>query len=97
MFRGCWTVSTPRPPFLKGPTVDSDSPSEQPAPRKTSKFRRFDNLIMRFVGPANRSSINLRGNTEMSDEAKDWYDNLQNDFEMVKDANGRTYLRRRGQ
>ena len=76
--------------------MNSDSPSEQPAPRKPSKFRRFDNFVMRFVGPANRSSMNLRGNTEMSDEAKDWYDNLQNDFEMVKDANGQTYLRRRG-
>ena len=75
----------------------SDSPSEQPTPRKPSRFRRFDNFVMRFVGPANRRSMNLRGNTEMSDEAKDWYQNLQDDFEMVKDANGHTYLRRRGQ
>lgn len=63
-------------------------------PRR-SKFRRFDDFVMRFVGPADRSPLNQRGTTEMTDEAKDWYQNLQDDYEMVKDAHGNSYLRRR--
>lgn len=66
--------------------------SERP---KRSMFRRFDAFVMRFVGPANRSPMTLRGNTEMTEETRQWYQNLQNDYEMVRGADGRSYLRPR--
>ena len=75
--------------------MDTDSPSDETTPRKPSRLQRFNHVVMRFVGPANRSSMNLRGNTEMTPEAQDWYRNLQDEYETVKDANGHNYLRRR--
>ena len=63
-------------------------------PRRTV-FRRFDDFVMKFVGPADRSSLDLRGNERMSAETQRWYDDLQSEYEMVKDANGQSYLRRR--
>ena len=75
--------------------MDTDPPSDETTPRKPSRLQRFNKVVMRFVGPANRSSMNLRGNTEMTPEAQDWYRNLQDEYETVKDANGHNYLRRR--
>lgn len=85
----------PHPQSPKEPAVDTDSPSDETTPRKPSRLQRFNKVVMRFVGPANRSSMNLRGNTEMTPEAQDWYRNLQDDYEMVRDSDGRSYLRRR--
>lgn len=86
---------SPHPQSPKEPAVDTDSPSDETTPRKPSRLQRFNKMVMRFVGPANRSSMNLRGNTELTPEAKDWYDNLQDEYETVKDANGHNYLRPR--
>lgn len=69
--------------------------AKEPGSRKNSAFWKFDRFIMRFVGPANRRSINLRGNDQMSEETKNWYAGLQDEYEMVKDANGNSYLRRK--
>lgn len=69
--------------------------NESGRPKRTM-FHRFDDFVMRFVGPANRSPMTLRGNTEMTEETRQWYQNLQNDYEMVRDANGHSYLRPRG-
>ena len=86
---------SPHPQSPKESAVDTDSPSDETTPRKPSRLQRFNKVVMRFVGPANRSSMNLRGNTEMTPEAPDWYRNLQDDYEMVRDSDGRSYLRRR--
>ena len=58
----------PHPQSPKEPAVDTDSPSDETTPRKPSRLQRFNKVVMRFVGPANRSSMNLRGNTEMTPE-----------------------------
>ncbi|GAA2514661.1 MAG: hypothetical protein Q4C90_00995 [Kocuria sp.] len=61
-----------------------------------SLFKRFDDFVMKFVGPADRSPADLRGNEQMSEQTQQWYSNLQSEYEMVKDAHGQSYLRRRG-
>jgi hypothetical protein len=66
--------------------------SNQP---KRSLFRRFDDLAMRFYGPAVRSPRNLRGQDQPSEQTRQWYQNLQQEYVTEKDASGRTYLRPR--
>lgn len=67
---------------------DVDSP-------RRSLFRRFDDFVMKFVGPADRSPVDLRGKERMNEQTQQWYDNLQSEYELVKDAHGQSYLRRR--
>jgi len=71
----------------------SDGPSGQP---KRSLFRRFDDFAMRFYGPAARSPRDLRGQDQPSDRTRQWYQDLQQDYVVEKDAQGNTYLRPRG-
>lgn len=68
---------------------------DDPAQPRRSLFRRFDDLAMRFYGPAARSPRNLRGQEEPTQEVRDWYQNLQDEFVVEKDAQGNTYLRPR--
>ncbi|WP_344120529.1 hypothetical protein [Kocuria aegyptia] len=70
------------------------TPHEYSQPRR-SWFRRFDDLAMRFYGPAQRSPRNLHGQDQPSEQTRQWYHNLQQDYVMEKDASGRTYLRPR--
>ncbi|ALU39083.1 hypothetical protein AS188_04190 [Kocuria flava] len=60
-----------------------------------SLFRRFDDFAMRFYGPAARSPRGLRGQDEPTEQVRDWYANLQQEYVVEKDAQGRTYLRPR--
>lgn len=69
--------------------------SDEPDRPKRSLFRRFDDLSMRIYGPAARSRRDLRGQEEPSEETRQWYANLQEEFVVEKDANGNTYLRPR--
>lgn len=68
---------------------------DEPGQPKRTLFRRFDDFAMRFYGPAARSSRNLRGQDQPSARTRQWYQNLQQDYVMEKDASGRTYLRPR--
>ena len=70
--------------------------NNEPVPPKRSLFRRFDDLSMRIYGPAARSRRDLRGQDQPSEQTKQWYQNLQQEYVTVKDANGHTYLRPRG-
>lgn len=70
------------------------TPHEHSQPRR-SWFRRFDDFAMRFYGPAQRSPRNLRGQDQPSEQTRLWYQDLQQDYVMEKDASGRTYLRSR--
>lgn len=70
---------------------DADDPGR---PRR-SLFRRFDDLVMRIYGPAARSRRDLRGQDEPSARTKQWYQDLQQDYVVEKDAQGNTYLRPR--
>ncbi|HST72270.1 MULTISPECIES: hypothetical protein [Kocuria] len=72
-----------------------DHSNDQPAQPKRTFFRRFDDFAMRFYGPAARSPRNLRGQDRPSEQTRQWYQNLQQDYVMDKDASGRTYLRPR--
>lgn len=63
-------------------------------PRR-SLFRRFDDFAMRFYGPAVRSPRDLRGQDQPSEQTQQWYQDLQDEFVVEKDANGNTYLRPR--
>jgi hypothetical protein len=65
-----------------------------PQPRR-SWFRRFDDFAMRFYGPAQRSPRTLRGQDQPSEQTRQWYQDLQQDYVMEKDGSGRTYLRPR--
>ncbi|MFI7581472.1 hypothetical protein ACH9DO_04465 [Kocuria sp. M1N1S27] len=69
--------------------------SNEPARPKRSLFRRFDDLSMRFYGPAERSRQDLRGQDQPSEQTRQWYENLQQEYVTEKDASGRTYLRPR--
>lgn len=75
----------------KNPRPDR-SDSSRP---KRSLFRRFDDFTMRFYGPAVRSPRDLRGQDRPSKQTEQWYQNLQQEYVMEKDASGRTYLRPR--
>ena len=66
-----------------------------PVQPKRSLFRRFDDLAMRFYGPAARSPRNLRGQDQPSERTQQWYQNLQDEYVVEKDAHGNTYLRPR--
>jgi hypothetical protein len=50
---------------------------------------------MRFYGPAVRSPRDLRGQDQPSEQTQQWYQDLQDEFVVEKDANGNTYLRPR--
>lgn len=69
-------------------------PHPDHAPRR-SLFRRFDDFVMRFYGPAVRSPRDLRGQDQPSEQTQQWYQDLQEEFVVEKDANGNTYLRPR--
>ena len=77
----------------KRPRPDNNDEPVQP---KRSLFRRFDDLSMRIYGPAARSRRDLRGQDQPSEQTRQWYQNLQQEYVTVKDANGHTYLRPRG-
>ena len=68
--------------------ADDDEP-------RRSLFRRFDDFAMRFYGPAVRSPRDLRGQDQPSEQTQQWYQVLQDEFVVEKDANGNTYLRPR--
>jgi hypothetical protein len=67
-------------------------PDDEP---RRSLFRRFDDFTMRFYGPAVRSPRDLRGQDQPSEQTQQWYQDLQEEFVVEKDANGNTYLRPR--
>lgn len=70
-------------------------PDDEPAQPRRSLFRRFDDFAMRFYGPAVRSPRDLRGQDQPSEQTQQWYQDLQEEFVVEKDANGNTYLRPR--
>ncbi|MFI7743090.1 hypothetical protein [Kocuria rhizosphaericola] len=69
-------------------------PDDEHARPRRSLFRRFDDFTMRFYGPAVRSPLDLKG-AEASAQTQQWYQDLQDEFVVEKDANGNTYLRPR--
>lgn len=68
---------------------------DEPGESRRNRFRRFDDFAMRFYGPAARSPRDLKGQEEPSRQVQDWYENLQEEFIVEKDAHGNTYLRPR--
>ncbi len=75
--------------------TDHQTPDAEPDRPRRSLFRRFDDFTMRFYGPAARSRRDLRGQDRPSEQTRQWYENLQQEYVVEKDASGRTYLRPR--
>lgn len=85
----------PRTACEKDTMTQHETHDDEPGRPRRSLFRRFDDFAMRFYGPAARSRRDLRGQDQPSERTRQWYQDLQEEFVVEKDANGRTYLRPR--